>query len=124
MQAEILRASGAVPGLWLAKNGVGGGKLFTEEGKYKGYFRGGLGPGTSDLIGWQTVRTRMDDDECKIARFVAIEVKPPGWKPRNAKDKIRLAEQIEFIEKVKRAGGIAGIAHSAQEMLEIVGGTR
>ena len=58
--------------------------------------------GTVDIIGW-----RLSD-----ARFVAIETKV---KPRKATE-----EQLAFIAAVKSAGGIAGVAYSVQEALDIV----
>ena len=58
--------------------------------------------GTVDIIGW-----RLSD-----ARFVAIETKV---KPRKATE-----EQLEFIAAVKAAGGIAGVAYTVQEAMEIV----
>ncbi len=63
----------------------------------------GVGPdGASDLIGWT-----------RDGRFAAIEVKKPGQKPR--------PEQFAFIEGVRRAGGVAGWATSADEAMAILG---
>lgn len=49
----------------------------------------------------------------KIAVFVAIEVKKD--------DKAQISdEQLNFIEFVKKRGGIAGIARSVEEAEEII----
>ena len=59
--------------------------------------RYGLYPGSSDIIGI------MPD-----GRFLAIEVKKPGKKPT--------PEQLNFIEAIRRHGGIAGVVHSPEEL--------
>lgn len=65
--------------------------------------RFGLAVGSSDIIG-------VSPD----GRFLAVEVKTK--KGRASK------EQLRFIEAVRNAGGIAGIARSPQEALELIGG--
>ena len=66
--------------------------------------RFGLCKGSSDLIGWTEVNG--------IAVFTAVEVKRPIGKPT--------PEQLQFIEVVRSAGGIAGIARSEDEAEQIV----
>ena len=63
--------------------------------------RFGLAVGSSDLIG-----------VAPCGRFLAIEVKTP--KGRASK------QQQTFIEAVRKAGGIAGIARSPEEALELL----
>ena len=58
--------------------------------------RFGLAVGSSDLIGWTS-----------DGKFLAIEVKRPGKKTTQA--------QRDFIEAVRKAGGIAMVACSAEE---------
>jgi len=65
--------------------------------------RFGLCVGSSDLIGITP-----------FGRFVAIEVKCEGKKPTEA--------QKRFIEEIQDNGGFAGVAHTVQEALDIVGG--
>lgn len=65
----------------------------------------GLCVGSSDIIGIHP-----------SGRFLAIEVK------RFAKGSNASAEQNQFIDAVRNAGGIAGIARSPQEALELIGG--
>lgn len=62
----------------------------------------GLGPGTSDLIGWRPVVVTQDMVGRRLAVFAAVEVKKPGHKT----SKKRLEEQINFLEQVVKAGGI------------------
>ena len=64
--------------------------------------RGGLCVGSSDIIGI------MPD-----GRFLAIEVKKPGKKPTT--------EQLNFIEAIRRHGGIAGVVHSPEELAGLLG---
>lgn len=62
---------------------------------------GGLCEGSSDLIG-------ITPD----GRFLAIEVKVKGKRPTKA--------QTRFIDIVRKHGGVAGVAHSVQEALDII----
>lgn len=57
----------------------------------------GLCKGGSDLIGWT-----------KDGRFLAMEVKIPGKKPST--------EQLIFINNVIKAGGVAGVVFSANDV--------
>lgn len=61
-------------------------------------------PGSGDLVGWK--RTGSG------AIFVSIEVKLPGEKLRS--------DQQHWMEAVLAAGGIAGVAHSAEEAIDIL----
>lgn len=67
--------------------------------------------GVSDLIGWTTIN---ESSVARIAVFTAIEVK--GVRTRIT------AEQNNFIELVRRAGGRAGIARSVDEARAIIEG--
>lgn len=59
----------------------------------------GLMKGSSDLIGLVK----------PSGRFIALEVKLPGWKkPRNAHER----EQAEFIDMINNAGGLAAFVTS------------
>lgn len=69
--------------------------------RYKSY---GLGVGVSDLIGF----TIKDG----VPVFTAIEVKTETGKPS--------LEQKNFIEFIKLSGGLAGIARSWEDVLEII----
>jgi len=93
---EILRTFGARPGLRLFRNSVGmvrlpGGGAITY----------GLCSGSSDLVGWRTLPSG-------VAQFVALEVKTPEGR--------LTAAQAAFLRAVARAGGIAGVARSLDEV--------
>jgi len=66
----------------------------------------GLHKGSSDLIGWKSVQITPDMIGKRVAIFTAVEVKA-GTRPTQ--------EQLVFIEQVRKAGGIAGIARSPEE---------
>ena len=74
----------------------------------------GLCEGSSDLIGWSVRTVTQDMVGRKVALFTAIEVK--------TKDGRASYEQINFIQKVREAGGIAGIARSPQEAENLICG--
>jgi len=69
-------------------------------------------PGTSDLIGWESVEITPAMVGKRIAVFVAVEVKDLDEATE---------EQLNFIEQVRAAGGLAGVAHDAAEAAEILG---
>ncbi len=96
LQNQIrLAVSEQCPHVTLWRNSVGTFK--TQDGKW---VQAGLPAGSSDLIGI-----------CN-GRFVAIEVKLPGQKPR--------PDQVQFLEHVKKMGGIAGVATSPEEAIAIL----
>lgn len=76
--------------------------------------RAGLeAPGSSDIIGWKTIVITPEMVGQSVAVFVAIECKT--LKGRTA------PEQRNFIDVVRSAGGLAGIARSeadASDLLE------
>jgi hypothetical protein len=69
------------------------------EGKKSRIFRGAPA-GTSDIIG------------CWHGRFLAIECKLPGNKPT--------ALQVEFLERIRTAGGIGMVAYSVNDVINIL----
>ena len=71
------------------------------------HVRHGLPKGSSDLIGWTA-----------DGRFLAIEVKRPGWRPTPA---WRKSPQAAFLAAVTRAGGVAFVARSVEEAVRLLG---
>ena len=69
-------------------------------------------PGGSDLIGYRRVRVTPEMVGQEIAQFAAVEVKTPRGRVR--------PEQQQFIEHIRSAGGIAGIARSVAEAQELL----
>ena len=98
----------------LFRNNVG--KLRTPSGGFVSFGLGCSGgrmlPGTSDLIGWESVEITPAMVGKRIAVFVAVEVKDLDEATE---------EQLNFIEQVRAAGGLAGVAHDAAEAAEILG---
>lgn len=69
--------------------------------------------GTSDLIGWTPVVVTQDMVGATIGVFTAIETKKTkGGKTSD--------DQLNFIEQVRRAGGIAGVANSPEAAKKII----
>lgn len=101
-----LAASGA--GAVLFRNNVG--QVEVEGGRVIRY--GVCNPGGSDLIGWKPVVITESMVGSTLAVFCAVEVKRPGGKVSES--------QQRFLDAVKRSGGIAGVARSAQDALNIL----
>lgn len=73
--------------------------------------------GTSDLNGWTSVVITPDMVGCRVAVYTAIETK-------RSKGGVTSDDQAKFIKLVREAGGIAGVANSADAAREIVAGYR
>jgi hypothetical protein len=101
VQTDIMLAA-SEDGNRLLRNNVGAYK--DKRGVWVKYGVGGKGG--SDLIGWTQVIITADMVGQTLPVFTAVEVK------ENAKP---TTDQLNFIGSVKRAGGIAGIAHSVEE---------
>lgn len=82
----------------------------TEDGRFVRY--GVASPGGSDLIGWTSTTITEEMIGTKVAIFTAIEVKSARGRAS--------ADQEHFINTVLDAGGIAGIARSPQEALDLL----
>lgn len=89
----------------LFRNNVG--RLQDKRGTYVTY---GLCTGSSDYVGWKTIEITRDMIGQHVAVFVALEIKRPGEKPT--------PEQLNFLNTVHRAGGIANVVHSVPEALD------
>lgn len=72
----------------------------------------GLGVGTSDLIGLRSVVITTEMVGQRVAIFAAVEIKRRG--------KRGTPEQKQFIEVVKRLGGLAGVASSVAQCDEVL----
>lgn len=78
----------------------------------------GLGPGSSDLIGPTSIEITSAMVGRRIAVFTAIEAKRPKSAGKRAGRKRQ--NQGTFIDVITSLGGIAGVAHSVEEAIEIV----
>lgn len=75
-------------------------------------FHAGLCEGSSDAIGWKTVKITPEMVGKNVAVFIAIETKTEKGHTTKA--------QKNFISAVKKAGGFAGVARNAQDAINIV----
>lgn len=82
----------------------------SEQGHYIRYGVGGKGG--SDLICITPVAVTADMVGQTVGVFTALEIKTKTGKPS--------AEQLAFQSAVRRMGGIAGIARSVEDALNIV----
>lgn len=113
-QSLIHRAIGSRAGVRLFRNQTGVGWYGDVERvdsttvlvRNARQLRSGLCPGSSDLVGWQTVDG--------VARFVALEVKSPAGRTTRA--------QSDFLIAVDAAGGCAGVVRSVEDATRILDG--
>ncbi len=69
-------------------------------------------PGGSDLIGWRSITITPDMIGDRLAVFLAIETKAPKKGPSK--------KQRNFINQVRKAGGLAGSARDISGALKII----
>lgn len=74
----------------------------------------GLCEGSSDLIGWRTVEIRPEHVGHRIAVFAAIEAKTGSGRPSKL--------QRAFLDAVRNAGGLAGVARNVEDAADILRG--
>jgi hypothetical protein len=112
----ILRTVGRKPAVRLFSNPVGIAYVGNRGQQPPGtrQIRFGLHVGSSDLIGWVTREITNDMVGERVAQFLALEVKSPTGKVR--------PEQLNFIEVVKRAGGVAAIVRSVEDAEKAIKG--
>ena len=84
----------------------------TLSGAYP--IQAGLCVGSSDLIGLKTITVTADMVGHQIAVFTAVEVKTKTGKAS--------PEQKQFIDAVRKKGGIAGVARSVDDALQLIDG--
>ncbi len=108
LQQQIRLALGTLPHVRAFRNQVGSlpdprtGRLVTF----------GLARGSADLIGWRTITIGPEHIGQRIAVFTSIEVKTPTGRVR--------PDQTAWLTAVQAAGGIAGIARSVPDALQLV----
>jgi len=107
LKNDIMKAANDRRDVRLFKNDVG------QCNEYNIGLRYGLRKGSSDLIGWKSVKITADMVGRKVAVFTAVELK---IKKRVASD-----VQKTFIENVRRFGGIACVARDVNDILKIFG---
>ena len=108
LQQEIRLALGTIPSLRLFRNQVGQ----LPDPRTGRYVQFGLAKGSSDLIGFKTIKVTPEMIGEEIAQFVSIEIKTERGKLTEV--------QENWLQNVKSSGGIVGVARSIQDALKIV----
>jgi hypothetical protein len=70
------------------------------------------GKGAGDLLGWRTVTVTPEMVGTQVAVFTSIEVKTATGRLR--------PEQQQWLDAVQAAGGIAGVARSVDDALDLL----
>lgn len=117
LQSEIMIAAARM-GLALWRNNSGA--LKDEKGRLVRYGLGNTSARvnqhwkSSDLIGIAPYRVQPQDVGMTVGRFLAVEVKAPGW--RGIKDDHEKAQNA-FLQNVRALGGIGCFASSVADVL-------
>jgi hypothetical protein len=120
IQARILLAIGALPGVRVFRNHVGEGwhgqvldqspdRLLLAHPRRVTF---GLAPGSSDIIGWRTVTIRPEDVGRQIAQFVGHEVKTTTG--------VAAEKQRKFHAALSAAGGLSAVVRSPERALHSI----
>ena len=108
IQQEIRLALGQRSDLRLFRNETG--KL--PDPRTGRWVQFGLAKGSSDLIGFKTVKITSEMIGQEIAQFVSLEIK-------TERGKLSTMQQ-NWLQKVKSSGGIVGVARTVKDALNIL----
>lgn len=108
VQSAIRLALGSVPGVRMFRNNCG----MYQDPKSGNWVRYGLLPGSGDLIGWRSVVITPEMVGTTVAQFVSVEVKTPKG--------VVKPDQRLWADNVRKAGGIAVIARSVEDVKFLV----
>ena len=108
IQQEIRIALGQRSDLRLFRNETG--KL--PDPRTGRWVQFGLAKGSSDLIGFKTVKITPEMIGQDIAQFVSLEIKTESGKLTKM--------QHNWLQKVKSSGGIVGVARTVKDALQIL----
>ena len=108
LQQEIRLALGTIPSLRLFRNQVGQ----LPDPRTGRYVQFGLAKGSSDLVGFKTIKITPEMIGQEVAQFVSIEIKTERGKLTEV--------QQNWLQKVHDSGGIVGVARSIQDAFKIV----
>ena len=108
LQQEIRLALGRITSLRLFRNQVGQ----LPDPRTGRYVQFGLAKGSSDLVGFKTIKITPEMIGQEVAQFVSIEIKTERGKLTEV--------QENWLHKVHDSGGIVGVARSIQDALKIV----
>ena len=108
IQQEIRLALGQRSDLRLFRNETG--KL--PDPRTGQWVQFGLAKGSSDLIGFKTIKITPEMIGQDIAQFVSLEIKTERGKLSDI--------QQNWLQKVKSSGGIVGVARTVKDALNIL----
>ena len=108
LQQNIRLALGQIHSLRLFRNQVGQ----LPDPRTGRYVQFGLAKGSSDLVGFKTVKITPEMIGQDIAQFVSIEIKTERGKLTDV--------QQNWLQKVKSSGGIVGVARTVKDALQIL----
>jgi hypothetical protein len=108
IQQEIRLALGQRSDLRLFRNETG--KL--PDPRTGQWVQFGLAKGSSDLIGFKTIKITPEMIGQEIAQFVSLEIKTESGKLSTI--------QQNWLQKVKSSGGIVGVARTVKDALNIL----
>lgn len=108
LQQRIRLALGTQPDLRIFRNQVGS----LPDPRTGRLVQFGLARGSADLIGWRTIVVTPEMVGQRLAVFTSIEVKTPTGRLTPV--------QRAWLGAVHQAGGIAGVARSVGDALQIV----
>lgn len=100
---RIRLAVSRIPGVKVFRNNVGG--LKDQNGRFVQF---GLHPGSADLIGWKSITITPDMVGQRVAVFVSLECKTETGRVK--------PEQINWLQQVNAAGGIAAVVRGDGEL--------
>ena len=104
IQQDIRLLLGSSPGIRAFRNNCGAYK----DPRSGRVIRYGLHTGSADLIGWQSVVITPEMVGQRFARFLSVEVKTPAGRVS--------PEQETWRQAVQKAGGIAVVARSVEDV--------
>ena len=108
LQQEIRLALGTIPSLRLFRNQVGQ----LPDPRTGRCVQFGLAKGSSDLVGFKTIKITPEMIGQEVAQFVSIEIKTERGKLTEV--------QENWLQKVKSSGGIVGVARTVKDALQIL----
>ena len=63
---------------------------------------------------------KMHGHPVKSATYIAVEVKPADWRPRNRREELRHLAQQEYLARVRRAGGLAWVISGPEDVARVL----
>ena len=109
---KLLQDAAALMGVTLLRNHVG-----CIQDKFGRYHTFGLGVGSPDLVGWESVVIGPEHIGQTFARFVGVECKREIGGETSGR-------QSDYITRLLQAGARAGVARSVEDLQRILSNNR